>query len=91
MTLLAGRLADALQRVVPGRLPLGYESPYILKSTPRTGTDSSRSREELGVAPPPLEQTLSDTVAWLVSVGHLPAKAAGQLAPDGHVEGRKGN
>jgi nucleoside-diphosphate-sugar epimerase len=43
------------------------------------GTDPSRAREELGVEPPPVEQTLADTIAWLVAAGHIPAKAAGRL------------
>jgi nucleoside-diphosphate-sugar epimerase len=78
LALAAGRAADALQRVLPVRLPLGYEPPYILKSMPPTGTDSSRTREELGVEPPPVERTLADTIAWLVAAGHLSAKAAGR-------------
>lgn len=81
LALATGRAADALARVLPVRLPLGYEGPYILSATPATGTDSSRTRDELGVEPPPLEQTLTDTIAWLVAAGHLPAKAAGRAGP----------
>jgi hypothetical protein len=55
------------------------DTPYILKSMPRAGTDHSRTRAELGVSPPPLHNTLCDTVAWLVAAGHLSAKAAGRL------------
>jgi dihydroflavonol-4-reductase len=80
MTLAAARLADMLQRIAPGRLPLGYEPAYVLKSMPRAGTDQSRTRAELGLSPPALGATLRDTVAWLVAAGHLPAKAAGRLA-----------
>ncbi|MDP9135570.1 MAG: NAD-dependent epimerase/dehydratase family protein [Actinomycetota bacterium] len=80
MTLAAARLADMLQRIAPVRLPLSYEPPYILKSMPRAGTDQSRTRAELGVSPPRLDDTLRDTVEWLVAAGHLPAKAAGRLA-----------
>ena len=80
IALAAGRLADMLQRIAPVRLPLSYEQPYILKSMPRAGTDQSRTRAELGVSPPPLDDTLRDTVAWLVAAGHLSAKAAGRLA-----------
>jgi nucleoside-diphosphate-sugar epimerase len=82
LALATGRASDALQRVLPVRLPLGYEGPYILSATPAAGTDSSRTREELGVEPPPLEQTLADTIAWLVAAGHLPAKAAGAPSAD---------
>jgi dihydroflavonol-4-reductase len=81
LALATGRAADALARLLRVQLPLGYEGPYILPSTPATGTDSSRSREELGVEPPPVEQTLADTIAWLVAAGHLPAKAAGRAGP----------
>lgn len=79
MTLASGRIADAVQRILPIRLPVGYEGPYILSSTPRSGTDTSRTRSELRVSPPPLEQTLRDTVAWMVTAGHLPKKSAGRL------------
>ncbi len=80
MTLAVARLADTLQRIVPGRLPLSYEGPVILKSTPRAGTDQSRTSAELGVSPPPLDRTLRDTVTWLVATGQLPTKAAGRVA-----------
>lgn len=80
---VGGRVADAIQRVLPVRLAAGHEGPYILAATPPTGTDSSRTRTELGVTPPPLEETLDETLRWLVQSGHLPPRAAGALAPAG--------
>ena len=80
ITLAAAKLADMLQRIAPLRLPLSYEAAYILTSMPRAGTDHSRTREELGVSPPPLDHTLRDTIAWLVAAGHLSANAAGRSA-----------
>jgi len=77
LELATGRVSDTLQRALPIRLLFSHEQPYVLHSTPRT--DSSRTRAELGVEPPPAEQSLRDTIAWLVAAGHLPAKAAGRL------------
>jgi hypothetical protein len=73
------RLADTLQRIAPARLPLSHEPPYILKSMPQARSDQSRTLADLGVSPPPLDNTLRDTVAWLVAAGHLTARAAGRL------------
>ena len=75
-----GKMADMLQRTFPVRLPVGYEGPYILASTPAAGTDSSRTESDLGITPPPLDRTLHDTVAWMVQAGHLPHTAAGSLS-----------
>jgi len=74
----SGRAMDALQRAAWTRLPLGYTGPWII--TRCAGTDDAATRRELGVAPPPLEQTLADTIRWLVRAGHLPARLAGQLS-----------
>jgi nucleoside-diphosphate-sugar epimerase len=72
VTLTGGFLAEAVQRLSPVRLPLSYEQTYLLKAMPPGGTDSSRTEADLGVKPPPLDETLADTVAWLAEAGHLP-------------------
>jgi len=75
----SGSAADGLQRLVPRRrLPIGYQGSWIV--THCRGTDDTKAREELGVEPPPLEETLGDTIRWLVAAGHLPARLAGRLA-----------
>jgi hypothetical protein len=40
--------------------------------------DDSPARIELGVEQVPFEQSLRDTVVWLVESGRLPAKYAGR-------------
>ncbi len=68
---------DGLQRLIRRRLPLGYQAPWIV--THFRGTDSSRAGKELGVEPPPLDETLADAIRWMVEAGHLPARFAGRL------------
>jgi nucleoside-diphosphate-sugar epimerase len=78
--LVGGKVADAIQRVLPVHLAAGYEGPHILGAMPRAGPDTSRTRAELGVAPPPVEETVRDTLEWLVADGHLSGKTAGAVA-----------
>ena len=74
-----GRLADALQRVVPVRFPLSYEAVQTL--TEHHPCDDSRTWADLGLAPRPLDDTLVDTVRWMVEGGLLTPDQAGALAP----------
>jgi dihydroflavonol-4-reductase len=73
-----GRAMDGFQRLIPTRLPFGHQGTWIV--TQGRGTDDTAAREELGIEPPPLEQTLGDTIRWMVQAGHLPPKLAGDLA-----------
>ena len=43
--------------------------------------DSSTTTRDLGVRARPMRDALTDTVRWLVTAGHLPAKLAGQALP----------
>jgi dihydroflavonol-4-reductase len=72
-----GRMMDGVQRILPGKAPLAYEGIYIASREPRT--DDSRTSAELGVQPPPLEETLTDMMRWMVGSGRIPAKVAGTL------------
>jgi dihydroflavonol-4-reductase len=79
----SGRAMDALQRLARTRLPVGHQGPWII--TRCAGTDDTTTRQELGIEPPRLEQTLADTIRWMVQAGHLPARLAGDLvAADVH-------
>jgi dihydroflavonol-4-reductase len=80
MTLAAGRMADLVQRLVPARLRLSYEGPWIFSLQPHC--DDSRTVSELGVTPRDLRATLADTVRWLAGQGHLPAAAIKNPAED---------
>jgi hypothetical protein len=68
---------DGLQQLIRCRLPFGYQGAWI--GTHCQGTDDTTARDELGVEPP-LEETLSDTIRWMVEAGQLPARLAGRLA-----------
>jgi len=49
LALAAGRAADLVQRLVPSRLPLNYEGPWILSL--QAHCDDSKTVSELGVIP----------------------------------------
>lgn len=72
-----GRLMDGVQRILPGKAPLAFEGIYIATQDPRT--DDARTAAELGVEAPPLEETLTDMIRWMVEAGRIPARAAGKL------------
>ncbi len=74
VVLAVGRVADLLQRLVPARLPLNHEGPWIFSLQPHC--DDSRTISELGVTPRDLRETLTDTVQWLADQGHLPTPRA---------------
>lgn len=65
----AGRVADLVQRIVPGQLPLSYESVWA--ATLQAHCDDSKTVNELGITPRDLRQTLTDTIQWLADQGHL--------------------
>ncbi|NOZ26499.1 MAG: NAD-dependent epimerase/dehydratase family protein [Chloroflexi bacterium] len=81
------RALDLLQRRIPFRLPVNFQAAYCVGlSHP---LDDSATRSEFGIAPRPLEETLGDTVRWLIQAGHLSPERAGRLAWDGanHPQG----
>lgn len=75
-----GRIADAAQRLVPANLPIRGGSMRQITSMPVV--DSRAATELLGFAPRPLEETMGDTVRWLLEAGHISRRHAGRLAPD---------
>jgi len=71
LVLLAGRIADGLQRAVPARLPLSYQGPWTaLQGIP---FDASPTTSELGVKFRPAAESIADTTRWLVGQGRLAA------------------
>jgi nucleoside-diphosphate-sugar epimerase len=74
----SGRAMDGLQRLTRARLPFSHQGSWLV--TQCRGADDRATREELGITPPPLEQTLADTIRWMVQSGHLPARLAGEVA-----------
>ncbi len=78
VALAGARLIDVLQRRIARRLPISYEMVNATVSGARF--DSHRASELLGVDHRPLEESLRDTVQWLVDAGHVDARKAGRLA-----------
>jgi nucleoside-diphosphate-sugar epimerase len=74
----SGRAMDGLQRLTRARPPFSHQGSWIV--TQCRGADDTATREELAITPQPLEQTLAETIRWMVQSGHLPARLAGDLA-----------
>jgi dihydroflavonol-4-reductase len=71
-------VATQLQRIVPFHLPLEYEGAMI--TSYGTRYDDSRTRDEFGIHPRPLEETFRDTIRWLLGTGRIDARHAGRAA-----------
>lgn len=60
------------------RLPEGWRYPADVEgveiSRRDTRLDDGPARRDLGVHPRPFEQTIHDTITWMVDAGHLPAR-----------------
>lgn len=59
-----GRAADWAQRVVPARLPVNYQAPWTL--THAAPIDASSTEQDLKVTFRPAEDSIRDTVRWLL-------------------------
>ena len=75
-TVLRGltRLLDVVQRRLPGRLHMPTDPEGIELLVRDTRLDDSPARTELGVQPVRFEQSVRDTLVWLVDSGRLPAR-----------------
>jgi len=72
-------MVDALQRLLPFRLPLNHQSVYFVGLDHRA--DDGPTRNEFGLEPRSLNDTVADTIRWMANEGHLSPKLAGSLAP----------
>ncbi|GAB3244651.1 NAD-dependent epimerase/dehydratase family protein [Nocardioides dilutus] len=73
---------DVLHRLLPKgwRYPADREGAEV--GARNTRFDTSPAEQELGVRARPLEESLRDTLTWLVDAGHLPATyRVGSLTP----------
>ncbi len=68
------RALDVVQRRLPGRLHVPTDPEGVEMLVRDTRLDDNPARTELGVQPVPFEQSVRDTVAWLVESGRLPAR-----------------
>jgi dihydroflavonol-4-reductase len=76
LLLALARCADAVQRVVPWKLPVAAAEAWVAVHDPHT--DDSRAREDLGFVPRDLQTTIADTIEWLAAQRLVAASAAGQ-------------
>ena len=89
---LAGRVGDAVERVVPFDFPLTHEA--MTMATRASPCDSDATCARLGIGWRPVEDTLRDSIRWLAAAGHCPPALAGDLAtgrradPDVNPRGR---
>lgn len=72
-----GRLVDLVQRVYPMDTAISHNAMVIITHWAQANSD--KILKETGLTFRSGEQTLTDTIKWLVAEGHLPAKQAGKL------------
>jgi nucleoside-diphosphate-sugar epimerase len=72
---------DALQRLLPAswHFPADHEGAMV--SLADTRMVDSATRTELGIQPRPFEETIRDTLVWMVESGHISRRAAGRAVP----------
>lgn len=72
-----GRLMDLVQRIYPVDTSISHNAMMIITHWAKANSD--KIVEETGLTFRSGEETLTDTIKWLVTKGHLPAKQAGKL------------
>lgn len=70
-----GRLADAVQRRIPIRIPVSYEMVTSLTADPNC--DDDVTRRELGIEYRPVDKTVADTIRWMADEGLISRAQAG--------------
>jgi dihydroflavonol-4-reductase len=68
---------DALQRILPFRLPYNFQSVYAVSCD--NPFDDASTRKDFGIEPRPLKETLADTMRWMVQKEYVPLKLVGKL------------
>jgi nucleoside-diphosphate-sugar epimerase len=77
--LMIGSLLDVAKRVHGFGYPLTRDAAeFVVTLVP---ADDAATLDTLGLTLRPLEESLTDTVRWLVAAGHLRPSKAGRLAP----------
>jgi dihydroflavonol-4-reductase len=79
LAVAGGRLVDRARRFVPIGGPMHLEGVETLTSDPPC--DDAATWEDLGLRPRPLDETLADTVRWMVDAGLISRSQAGLAAP----------
>ncbi len=73
------RLAERLNKVLPDRVHVPADPEAVELAVRDTRFDTSHTTDELGVRARPWDETVRDTLRWLVEAGHLKARHAGTL------------
>lgn len=73
------RVTDGLNRMLPEKAHIPTDPEGIELVSRDTRFDTSPATEELGVHARPLEETMRDTLLWLVEAGRLKPKQVGTL------------
>ena len=73
----AGATLDLVRRFRPVSYPLTKDAAEVM--TTMVPSDDTPTLDELGITLRPVEESLTDTLRWLVDAGHLPAANAGRL------------
>lgn len=72
------QLVDAVQRLTPFRLPYNFGTVYSVAL--HRPVDDSATRREFGIEPRDVEDTIGDTLRWMVETGRLPPHLAGRIS-----------
>lgn len=74
MAATTSRGIDVLQARLPERWRYPADHEATVLGLRDTRFDDSAARRELGIHPRPFEETIRDTIEWLVDAGHLPSR-----------------
>jgi nucleoside-diphosphate-sugar epimerase len=75
------RAMDVVQRRLPGRMHIPTDPEGVEYMDRDTRMYDHPARTELGVEPVPFEQTIRDTLQWLVDAGRLSARFGPRTTP----------
>jgi nucleoside-diphosphate-sugar epimerase len=73
------RFVELLNKMLPDSVHLPADVETVELAARDTRFDTSRTTEELGIAARPFEETARDTLLWLIEIGALASRYAGNL------------
>jgi len=73
------QFAELVNKVLPDSMHLPADVETVELAARDTRFDTSRTTEELGIAARPFEETARDTLLWLIEIGALASRYAGNL------------
>ncbi|WP_073696455.1 NAD-dependent epimerase/dehydratase family protein [Mycobacterium sp. ST-F2] len=73
------QFAELVNKVLPGNMHLPADAETVELAERDTRFDTSLTTEELGIEARPFEETVTDTLLWLIEIGALGTRYAGNL------------